>query len=115
MILIRNTQKKININQKKLQQDAQKILDILGYNDFDLGIWLTTNTTIKKYNHNYRNKDKPTDILSFPYHSDLKAGDKISATTDEDRNLGDIIISPEYVKKIPHDGDTVLNNTCKCY
>ncbi|MCA9770189.1 rRNA maturation RNase YbeY [Candidatus Dependentiae bacterium] len=99
MILIRNTQKKININQKKLQQDAQKILDILGYNDFDLGIWLTTNTTIKKYNHNYRNKDKPTDILSFPYHSDLKAGDKISATTDEDRNLGDIIISPEYVKK----------------
>ncbi len=99
MILIKNTQRKIKINTAKLKQDAQKILDILGYPDFDLGIWLTTNKTMQKYNRIFRNKDKPTDILSFSYHPELKPGGKIDAKTPEDENLGDLIISLEFVKK----------------
>lgn len=99
MIHIKNTQRTIKFNTATFKKDAQKILDILGYADFDLGIWLTTNATIKKYNKKYRKKDKPTDILSFPYHPALKAGDRIKPKMDEDKNLGDIIISLEYVKK----------------
>ena len=54
---------------------------------------------IRKYNHEYRDKDKATDVLSFPYHSELKAGERIKIKTDEDKNLGDIIIAPSYVLK----------------
>ncbi len=97
MILIRNSQRKIFIDTKKLNQDAQIILEALKYADFDLGIWLTTNTTIHKYNFLYRKKDKPTDILSFPYHPELHAGERIAVKTDDDKNLGDLIISLEYV------------------
>lgn len=98
MITIRNTQRKIKINLTKLKQNAQKILDALDYADFDLGIWLTTNNTIQKYNREYRNKDKPTDILSFPFHPKLKAGERITVKSPDDKNLGDLIIAPEYVK-----------------
>jgi rRNA maturation RNase YbeY len=98
MILIKNSQRKIPISVTQLKKDTQTILDALGYADFDLGIWLTTNRTIHRYNRDYRHKDKATDILSFPFYPDLKAGERISVTTDEDKNLGDLIISLEYVQ-----------------
>ena len=75
------------------------MLHVLGYQDFDLGIWFTTNQTIQRYNKKYRKKDKPTDILSFSYHTDLKPGQEIKVKEDEDKNLGDLIISLEFAQK----------------
>jgi rRNA maturation RNase YbeY len=97
MITIRNSQRKIKIDIRQLKRDAQTILDALDYDDYDLGIWLTTNKTIHKYNKEYRHKDKPTDILSFPYHTELKAGERIKIKSEEDKNLGDLIFAPEYI------------------
>lgn len=99
MILIKNQQRKIAIDLKKLKTDAQQILAALKYDDFDLGILVTTNATIRKYNRDYRHKDKPTDILSFPAHPALQAGKRIKVRSDDDKNLGDLIISAEYVVK----------------
>lgn len=97
MITIRNTQRKISIDVEKLHQDAQVILNALRYHDYDLGIWLASDIRIRAYNRDYRNKDKVTDILSFPYHTELKAGERIVPRSPEDRNLGDLIIAPNYV------------------
>ncbi len=99
MILIKNRQKKIPIDIDDLKTVTQKMLDSLGYHDFDIGILLTRNTTIREYNRTYRNKNEPTDILSFPYHPELKPGEKITVINPEDKNLGDIIISVEYARK----------------
>jgi probable rRNA maturation factor len=96
MITIRNTQRKIPVNVKELKIFAQKILTVLECPDYDLGIWITSNKTIREYNFKYRKKSRATDILSFPYHK-IKAGQKPSIKTPEDKNLGDIIISAEYV------------------
>jgi len=98
MILIKQKLRANKISTKKLKADAQKVLDLLGYPDYDLGIWLTTNQTIRSYNKKFRYKDKPTDILSFPYYPDLKPGEKIIPHSDEEKNLGDLIISLEYVQ-----------------
>ena len=98
MITIKNTQRTIKINASQIKKDAQALLNTLGYPDFDLGIWLTTNPTIRKYNRDFRHKDKATDILSFPFYPDLKPGEKISSMSDEEKNLGDLIISLEHVK-----------------
>ena len=97
MILVKNTQRKIPINIERLKKDAQKVLALLDYADYDLGIWITTNATIQQYNATYRGKSKPTDILSFPFHADLQAGDRIEPASPEEKNLGDLIISAEYV------------------
>lgn len=99
MITIKNSQRTIAVDSALLKKQAQKILDLLDYPDFDLGIWLTTNKTIRAYNCTYRNKDKATDILSFGYHTDLKPGDRIIVKQPDDKNLGDLIISLEYTKK----------------
>jgi probable rRNA maturation factor len=99
MILIKNRQKKIKVDVKKMHTKAEKMLGMLGYKDYDLGILLTTDRTIRKFNKKFRNKDKPTDVLSFPFHDYLKPGENIKAQTIEDKNLGDIIISLEYAQK----------------
>lgn len=99
MISIQQTNISPVYDSSALHADAQAVLDILGYGDYDLGILLTDNTSIQEYNRAYRHQDKPTDILSFPYHTDLKAGDPIIVNDPEDKNLGDIIISLEYVQK----------------
>lgn len=97
MINIKSRLKNSNFDTQDFAIKAQQALDALGYGDFDLGILLTTNATIKKYNALYRNKDKATDVLSFPYHH-IPAGTKIKAYSDDDKNIGDMIISIEYVQ-----------------
>ncbi len=97
MVNIKVTETKVTVNTQHLVKDAQRILNLLDYSDYDLGIWLATNHEIQEFNKKFRHKDKTTDILSFPYH-EIKAGARIEPNTDEDRNLGDIIIAPEFVK-----------------
>ena len=79
------------------------MIKAIGYDGFDIGVLLTTNKSIRTYNRDYRDKDKPTDILSFPYHTELKPGEQIKVIHEEDKNLGDIIISLEYVIKKAHE------------
>ena len=56
-----------------------------------LSLLLSNNRNIKRLNKNFRNKNKSTDILSFPLSKKVK----ISKNT----YLGDIIISYEYLNK----------------
>ena len=56
-----------------------------------LTLLLSNNKNIKKLNKNFRNKNKPTDILSFPFHKKRK----ITKQT----YIGDIIISYNFINK----------------
>ncbi len=64
-----------------------------------LSLLLSNNRNIKKLNKHFRNKNKSTDILSFPFNKKIK----ISKNT----YLGDIIISYNYLDK-PKSRDLVL-------
>src|SRR5690606_16879540 len=70
----------------------------MGYTNFSLNILLTNNETIQKYNRDYRNKDVPTDILSFPFYPNMHPEKKIDATNDDEKHIGDLIISLEFIK-----------------
>lgn len=59
---------------------------ILGEEGASLGVLFTTDDGIREYNKRYRNKDAPTDVLSFEYD-------------DDDAYLGDIVISYEWVQR----------------
>ena len=98
MITIENKQT-IPVDTDTLNSDAKKILDHLGYATFDLGILLCDDATMHEYNKQYRDKDKATDILSFPFYPDLKPGDRINASQSEEENLGDIILCPHYIQE----------------
>jgi|SRR3989304_8049153 len=95
--MIQNNQT-IEIDIHTLEKYTQDILSYLGYPDFDIGILLCDIPTMQLYNKQYRNKDVPTDILSFSFYPNLKAGETIQATSTDEKILGDIIICPEYVQ-----------------
>ena len=56
-----------------------------------LTLLLSNNKNIKKLNKNFRNKNRSTDILSFPFRKKLKISKKTY--------LGDIIISYNFIDK----------------
>lgn len=98
MIYIKNTQRKYTIDIEKIDNALELILKLLKYEDFDISLWFTNNATIKLYNHEHRGKDKPTDVLSFPYQ-EIQAGKRVRRSSLGDQNLGDLMISVEYVDK----------------
>ena len=56
-----------------------------------LTLLLSNNKGIKKLNKKFRNKNKSTDILSFPFHKKIKLQKKLY--------LGDIIINYNFMNK----------------
>jgi len=98
MIYLKNRQRKYTIDQEKMKSSLELILKLLKYEDFDISLWFTNNATIKAYNRDFRGKDKATDVLSFPYQ-DVQAGKRIRKGSPEDQNLGDLLISVEYIDK----------------
>ena len=44
-------------------------------NEYEISLLITDDETIRKYNKEYRNKDRATDVLSFPIEDDIILGD----------------------------------------
>ena len=109
MVNINNEECTTSLSMEQFEKDAQKILTLMGYGDFDLGILLTDNQAIQCFNRDFRSKDEPTDILSFPFHTDLQAGETITITTEDDKNVGDLIISLEYIKELCEEENKTIN------
>jgi len=70
-------------DEKKLEEMESRMLDYFGLSGSDVDLYLTDDEEIRVLNRTYRNRDKATDVLSFP----LK--DKWNSS------LGEIIISVE--------------------
>ncbi|MCT4596304.1 MAG: rRNA maturation RNase YbeY [Vallitalea sp.] len=72
--------------------------------EVEVSVTITDNEEIRKINNEFRNLDKPTDVLSFPLIDYYKPGDFSVVEEDDDElfdldtgelMLGDIIISME--------------------
>ena len=76
-----NRQRKMKIDTKAWESFADKAAAVIGKNGATATIAFVSDKAIRQLNHQFRNIDKATDVLSFP---------------DEDKlNLGDIAISVE--------------------
>lgn len=79
------------ITKSFIKDITNKILNELNLDKVEIGITLTDNKTIQELNKQWRNKDKPTDVLSFPIDEKPPAY--------RYRILGDIVISLPFAKK----------------
>ena len=79
MIEVVNRQRGMKIDTQTWESFAAKALDAIGKHGSSATIAFVSDTSIRKLNRQFRNIDKPTDVLSFP--------------ADEEHNLGDIAIS----------------------
>ena len=93
-VLIKNDQKKIKMTPDLRRLVKMAVLAVLDFEDFgrraEVSVTFTDNEGIHALNREYRNVDRPTDVLSFP----LSDGEDYD--TDGDAVLlGDIVISLE--------------------
>lgn len=67
--------------------------------DCEVSITFVTNDNIQKINHHYRDKDAPTDVISFALEE--QSEDELEIIGDESLpvHLGDIVISIEKAKE----------------
>lgn len=69
---------------RKLKPLARRILQLTGHEHSELTIGLIGNAEMRRLNAKFRNKDYPTDVLSFPAEQNLPGAMPL---------LGDVIIS----------------------
>uniref|UniRef100_A0A8C5UKZ6 YbeY metalloendoribonuclease n=1 Tax=Microcebus murinus TaxID=30608 RepID=A0A8C5UKZ6_MICMU len=67
-LVIRNLQRVIPIRRVPLRKKIEIARSILGVQKFDLAIICVDNKNIQHLNRIYREKNVPTDVLSFPFH-----------------------------------------------
>jgi probable rRNA maturation factor len=65
----------------------------------EISLVLCGKAKIKKLNNEFRNKDKITDVLSFPIHENLRNEKHTLDFFEGNLNLGDVIICKEVAQK----------------
>ncbi|XP_034885897.1 endoribonuclease YbeY isoform X6 [Mirounga leonina] len=96
-LVLRNLQRAVPIRRAPLRKKMEIVRSILGVQKFDLGIICVDNKNIQHINRIYREKNIPTDVLSFPFHENIKAGELPQPDFQDDYNLGDIFLGVEYI------------------
>ena len=91
-IWIRNQQKHILLDLRKVRRVAKRILADLALPDAELSILLVNDVQIQELNRRYLHRDKPTNILAFP----MRKGEFSSL---HPHLLGDLAISVETAQR----------------
>ncbi|MCX7973086.1 MAG: rRNA maturation RNase YbeY [Candidatus Aminicenantes bacterium] len=84
MVQIINRQRKHKIREKHFRHLVSKLLSFYSLPKAEVSLVFTGNSSIKRLNRQFRKKDMPTDVLSFPM---------AEKGIDGQYYLGDIIIS----------------------
>jgi len=88
------------INQKQLAEILKVFLWHLFESERGISLYLTDDTEIQKLNQQFRSKNSPTDILSWPYTEDDVELSLPKIDESEDVELaGDLVVSVERVRK----------------
>jgi probable rRNA maturation factor len=91
-IWIRNLQKHIPLDLRRIRKSAQRILANLALPDAELSILLVDDAQIQDLNQRYLNRNKPTNVLAFS----MKEGE---FSTLHPQLLGDLVISVETARR----------------
>ena len=96
-VLIKNNQKKIVTTPPLRRLVKAAIAATLDFEDFtadcEVSVTFTDNERIHVLNREYRNVDRPTDVLSFPLYEGEELGQAFGPVA-----LGDIVLSLEKAK-----------------
>ena len=86
-LFIRNESRRFKIDSRKLKRQFKIILQHLSIEDKELSVLLVNDHKIKNLNQSFRDKNAPTDVLSFPQFEEEEGFDSIL--------LGDVVVSLE--------------------
>ena len=96
-VLLRNLQRSVPIDTKRLCRMAEKILAAARVENTELSIILVSDRRMRALNERYRKKNRPTDVLSFPLAMDgagqPRYSSRIRPQAQPPKLLGDVVIS----------------------
>jgi Predicted metal-dependent hydrolase len=88
MVVIQNPINDVSVNEKNLKDALQQVMTDLGKGKSELLIRIVGKVEIQNLNKTYRDKDQPTNVLSFPSDLPIEIDEMI---------LGDIVICTSIV------------------
>ena len=89
-VLLRTEEIPMPVYRKEAERFLLRVLEVLDFSNWELSVLFCTNRYIKTLNVQYRDKDEPTDVLSFP----------LGAVTPDGRYLaGDIVVSMDALEE----------------
>jgi probable rRNA maturation factor len=88
MIELINKQRRRHLQMDRWRDVAERALAALGTSDAGVTIAFVSDRSIQELNRRFREKNRPTDVLSFP-------SEQAPFEINQGRNLGDIVISVE--------------------
>ncbi len=95
--VVKNTLETYFIDENKLELLYLRILSLLNIAEYELSFEFLTSEEMRQLNLEFRNMDKPTDVLSFPqieFATPHRFGDTLHSNSFH-KVLGDIAICPE--------------------
>ena len=105
MIYFTSEVKRSGVDTRRLKSTARKLLAEVNEPDSSLSISIVDDARIQVLNREHRGKDKPTDVLSFPMYESGEVG-----LGEEERLLGDVVISVDTARRQAADYDAPLQN-----
>ena len=97
MVEVVNRQRRVKVDTEVWTGFAAKALDAIGKSHSSVTVAFVSDKSIRKLNQQFRNTDKPTDVLSFP-------------SGEQDTNLGDIAISVDTAAQQAKENDLTFEN-----
>lgn len=91
-IRIKDCQRKITINKKRIDSRARQVFKIKGIEKGELSIFFVGRRRIRTLNRRFRRIDRPTDVLAFS----MREGKGASLHPEV---LGDVVICPQVAKR----------------
>eukprot|EP00794_Sanderia_malayensis_P016098 gene16098-17719_t len=99
-LVIRNLQKVVKLDTKLLKADVYFLRKCLGMDAYDVSVVCIGKLRMQNLNQQTRDRNEPTEILSFPYHLNANNGKLPSPIVNPcDFNLGDIYLCVPLVKE----------------
>ena len=103
-VYLTNATRKSGLDTQALEPLIHRLLAAVGEDDASLSVSFVRDPKIRELNRTYRDKDKPTDVLSFPLYEAGDAGDG-----ETERLLGDIVISVDTALRQAAEYDATLD------
>lgn len=93
-VLIAVRTRTVRVNVRALRRAAEHMLGALGRAHAELSVSLVGDRTMRALNHEWRGKDKPTDVLSFGFDDEPDAWPADADGPAPPPMLGEVVIAP---------------------